>query len=79
MSVPDFIAIISGITGVITAIGVLIANIQQNKKTAALLDYRMQQVEKKIDIHNGYAKRFEEIEIAITAIQKDIEFIRNKE
>lgn len=79
MSVPDFIAIISGITGVITAIGVLIANLQQNKKTAALLDYRMQQVEKKIDIHNGYAKRFEEIEIAITAIQKDIEYIRNKE
>lgn len=79
MSVPDFIALISGITGVVTAIGVLIANIQQNKKTAALLDYRMQQVEKKIDIHNGYAKRFEEIEIAITAIQKDIEYIRNKE
>ena len=79
MSVPDFIAIISGITVVITAIGVLIANLQQNKKTAALLDYRMQQVEKKIDIHNGYAKRFEEIEIAITAIQKDIEYIRNKE
>lgn len=79
MSVPDFIALISGITGVVTAIGVLIANIQQNKKTAALLDYRMQQVEKKIDIHNGYAKRFEEIEIAITAIQKDIEYIKNKE
>lgn len=79
MSPTDFIAVVSGITGVITAIGVLIANIQQNKKTAALLDYRMQQVERKIDVHNGYACRFEEIEKAIVAIQKDIEFLRNKE
>lgn len=67
MSVPDFIAMVSAATGIITAIA-----------TLSLLDYRMKQVEKKIDIHNGYASRFEEIELAITAIQKDIEYIKNK-
>lgn len=79
MSVPDFIGVVSGITGVITAIGVLIANIQQNKKTAALLDYRMQQVEKKLDIHNGYAEKLGNIEVAMVAMQKDIEYLKTKE
>lgn len=78
MSVPDFIALVSGITGVISAVGAIIINIQQNKKNAALLDYRMQLVEHKLDEHNGYASRFSEIEKAIVAMQKDIEYIKNK-
>lgn len=78
MSVPDFIALVTGITGVITAIGVLIANIQQNKRTTALLDYRMKKVEEKLDEHNGYAEKLGSIEIAIVSIQKDIEYIKSK-
>lgn len=76
MTVPDFIALVSGLTGVITAIGVLIANVQQNKKTMALLDYRMTSVEKKIDSHNAYSDKISAIEIAIVAIQKDISFLK---
>ena len=79
MSVQEFIALMSGITGFITAIGVLIVNIMQNKKTGYLLEYRMKNVENKLDQHNNYAKRFEEIEKAIVAIQKDISFLREKE
>ena len=78
MNVPDFIALISGITGVITAIGVLIVNIMQNKKTGYLLEYRMGNVEKKLDEHNSYAKRFEEIEKAMVAMQKDVSFLRER-
>lgn len=78
MTVPDFIALVTGITGVITAIGVLIANIQQNKRTTALLDYRMKKVEEKLDEHNGYAEKLNSIEIAIVAIQKDLEYIKAK-
>lgn len=78
MSVPDFIALVTGITGIITAIGVLVANIQQNKRTAALLDYRMQKVEQKLDVHNGYAEKLGDIEVAIVSIQKDIEYIKQK-
>ena len=77
MGVPDFIALVSGLAGLVTAVGAIITNVQQNKKTAALLDYRMQKVEEKIDIHNGYAVRFGEIEKAIVAIQKDVEYIKN--
>lgn len=75
MTVPDFIALVSGITGVITAIGVLIVNIMQNKKTGYLLEYRMGSVEKKLDEHNSYAKRFEEIEKVMVAMQKDVSFL----
>lgn len=71
--------------GMITAIGALIAGIAGiisaillNRKTMALLEYRMEKVEKKLDSHNNYAQRFEEIEKALVAIQKDVEFIRNK-
>lgn len=78
MTVPDFIALVSGITGVITAIGVLIVNIMQNKKTGYLLDWRMGNVEKKLDEHNSYAKRFEEIEKAMVAMQKDVSFLRER-
>ncbi len=78
LSIQEFIGLISGITAFITAIGVLIVNIMQNKKTGYLLDYRMGNVERKLDEHNNYARRFEEIEKAIVAIQKDIQFLRDK-
>ena len=78
MSVESFIAVVSGITAFITAVGVLIVNLMQNRKTGYLLDYRMGSVERKLDEHNNYAKRFEEIEKAIVAIQKDISFLREK-
>lgn len=64
-------ALISGVAGIISAILL-------NRKTMALLEYRMGEVEKKLDTHNRYAARFEEIEKALIAIQKDVEFIKNK-
>lgn len=85
MSVQEFIALVSGITAFITAVGVLIVNIMQNRKTSYLLEFRMdnmdsklKDVEAKLDEHNGYARRFEEIEKAIVAIQKDISFLRER-
>lgn len=68
----------SGITAFVTAIGVLIVNIMQNKKTSYLIEYRMNKVEEKLDEHNKYAKRFEEIEKTLIAIQKDISFLKEK-
>lgn len=85
MSIQEFIALVSGITAFITAVGVLIVNIMQNRKTSYLLEFRMdnmdgklKDVEDKLDEHNGYARRFEEIEKAIVAIQKDISFLRER-
>lgn len=67
MSVPEIIAVFSGIAGVISAIGALF-----------LLEYRMKKVEERLDEHSGYAEKLNSIEKAIVAIQKDIEYIKSK-
>ena len=33
-------------------------------------------IRKRLDVHNQYAEKFGEIEISLTAIKKDIEYIR---
>lgn len=63
----------------ITAIGALVVGLASilsaillNRKTMALLQYRMEQVEKKLDSHNGYAKMFTESSTKINKIETDI-------
>lgn len=69
----------------ITAIGALIVGIASvvsaimlNRKTVALLEYRMERVEKKLDSHNGYAKMFTETSKQIAEIQKDVAVIKTR-
>ena len=83
LSVQNFIAIVSGITGLVTALGVLVVNIMQNRKTSYEHGFRLDNIDKKlvvidekIDEHNGYAKRFEEIEKYQVAMQKDISYMK---
>lgn len=40
------------------------------------IDEKIGKLEKKVDIHNGYAEKFSEIATSITAMSKDIEYIR---
>ena len=42
------------------------------------ISMRLESIEKKVDEHNGYAKRFEEIGKSIVEIQTALEFIKNK-
>ena len=37
---------------------------------------RMAAIEKKLDEHNGYAQKFADTAIAMTKMQKDIEYLR---
>lgn len=37
---------------------------------------QLKTIERKLDIHNGYAKRLEQIEKSMVSMQKDIEFLR---
>lgn len=69
----------------ITAIGALIVGIASvvsaimlNRKTMALLEYRMERVEKKLDSHNGYARMFTETSKQIAEIQKDVAVIKTR-
>lgn len=39
-------------------------------------DEKLARIEKKLDEHNKYAKRFEKIEIANVKTQKDLEYLR---
>lgn len=71
--------IVAIITGVCAVFGQWLISRQQTMKRVkddaardALLDKRMADIEKKIDIHNGYAEKFGEIGTDIAVIKNDI-------
>ena len=55
------------------------AHEQEQKDRLDHIDGRMAVLEKKIDIHNGYAEKFGSIDKNIAVIQKDIEYLKEKE
>ena len=73
------------ITGICSVIGQWLISRQQAEKRKAedierevRLDMRLQSVEKKLDEHNGYARRFEEIQTDIAVIKNDIKTLYGK-
>lgn len=76
METGIIIALIAGIGGTLTGIGAILSAILMHRKTVALLEWRMQSVEKKLDSHNGYAKLFSETSERIAGIEKDIAVIK---
>ena len=71
-------AMITAIGALIVGIASIISAILLNRKTVALLEYRMEQVEKKLDAHNGYAKLFSETSAQIAKMQTDIAVIKTE-
>lgn len=80
--------IVAVITGVLAVIGAYMGNVAISRKKSredAIRDaeretrqvVRLDRLEKKVDEHNGYAKKFEEIGKDIAIIKTEIEFIRN--
>lgn len=59
-------------TGVLSLIGVYIAN----RKSSALIGYRIEQLEKKVDIHNKVVERVYKLEGEMTEAQHDIRDIK---
>lgn len=57
---------------VATIIGNIIISAMANKKNMALLEYRLEQLEKKVDEHNDYAKKFGECQKDIAILKEDI-------
>lgn len=75
--------VIALITGGVTLAGNLLANYSARRKDAVEQARRDQEfkdrldvIDKKVDEHNGYAKRFGEIEKAIVRIDTKIESIK---
>jgi len=69
---------ITAVAAFVAAIASIISAIMLNRKTVALLEYRMERVEKKLDSHNGYAKMFTETSKQIAEIQKDVAVIKTR-
>lgn len=42
------------------------------------IDERICSLEKKVDIHNGYAEKLGDISISMTSMSKDIEYLKNR-
>lgn len=75
--------IVALITGGFTFLGVLVVNHTNRKKDAIeqarrdqRFEDRLDRLEKKVDEHNNYGKKFGEASQALVAIQKDVEWLK---
>lgn len=65
------------IVAVITAAGALLGTYIANRKTAALMEYRLEQLEKKVDKHNQVIERTYKLEEKTELQEAELE--RHKE
>lgn len=61
-------------TGLLSLIGVYIAN----RKSSALIGYRIEQLEKKVDVHNRVVERVFKLEGEMTEVQHDISDLKGR-
>lgn len=66
------VIIVAIITGVCSVLGQWLIS----REREARLDERLKSVEKKLDEHNGYAKKFETIQINIAEIKTEIKNLK---
>ena len=81
--------IVASITGSLAVLGAYMGNVAITRKKSredaireaereARQSVIMERLEKKVDEHNGYAKKFEEIGKDIAIIKTEIEFLRKE-
>ena len=58
------------VVALITATGALIGTYIANRKAAALMEYRLEQLEKKVDKHNNLVERMYHIEERVTVLEE---------
>ncbi len=68
------IVIVAVITGIFSVVGQWLISREREIR----LDERLKSVEKKLDEHNGYAQKFEKIQIDITKISTKLESMEEK-
>ena len=66
------VIIVALITGVCSVLGQWAIS----REREARMDERLKSVEKKLDEHNGYAKKFEEIRVDIATISTEIQNLK---
>lgn len=81
------VAIIAGISAVLGAYISNAATLRRKSREDSIKEAlreqkimnRLDRLEKKVDEHNEYGRKFGEISLSIQGIQKDIEWIKGKE
>lgn len=61
-------------TGILSLIGVYVAN----RKSTALIGYRLEQLEHKVDVHNRVVERVFKLEGEMTEVQHDIRDLKER-
>ena len=64
------------IGGILAGLGGIISAFLLYRKTVALLEYRMERVEKKLDEHNGYAEKLGDIRTDIAVMKTDLSYLK---
>lgn len=59
------------VVAVITALGALIGTYIANRKSASLLEYRMKELEKKVNLHNNVIERTYKLETAVELLEAE--------
>lgn len=72
------IEMITAIGAFFVGVASILSAILLNRKTQALMEYRLGKVEEKLDSHNGYAQKFAETTESIGEIRTDIAVIKAK-
>lgn len=82
--------VVALITGVLAVLGAYVGNMsisRRKDRENALKDaereatqsLRLKNIETKLDIHNGYAEKFGEIQKDIAVIKNDIQYLRKEQ
>ena len=58
------------IVGIVTALASLVGVYVSNRKSAALISYRMEQLEKKVEKHNNVIERVYRLETKVEELEK---------
>ena len=66
------VIVVAIITGLFSVLGQWVIS----REREARMDERLKSVEKKLDIHNGYAEKFTEIQVSIGEISTEIKNIK---
>ncbi len=70
-----YIALISGFSSAAAAIAVTVI---QNRKTVVLLEYRLKELEKKVDKHNNLVERTYDLEARADVSEEKIKTANNR-
>jgi len=75
LMIPLITAVISGGSAAIASI--VVASIQ-HRKTVAILEYRLQELEKKVDKHNNLVERTYELEKNAAVVSRELKVLGHR-